>query len=90
MMNEITICPDAHEVEVSASATLGIDIEKASAKALFSRLYETCQELMDCHEPGTPEHEQFRDLGVGIIWLYSKMVPLYHVYGEGGGAEGSE
>lgn len=89
-MIEKTICPDAQEVLESASATLGIDIEKASAKALFSRLYGTCQELMDCHEPGTPENEQFRDLGVGIIWLYSKMVPMHHILGEVGGAEGSE
>lgn len=89
-MIEKTICPDSAEVLESASATLGIDIEKASARALFSRLYDTCQELMDCHEVGTPENEQFRDLGVGIIWLYSKMVPMHHVFGEGGGAEGSE
>lgn len=78
-MEEFTLDPERMKELESASATLGIDIEKASPKELYNRLFETLQELRDCYNPGDFEHGAFSDLGVAVIWLYSKLAPLKEV-----------
>lgn len=81
-MKELTLDPERLNELESASATLGIDVEKASPKELYNRIFETLQELRDCYNPGDFEHGAITDIGIAVIWLYGKLAPMDEVLKE--------
>lgn len=48
------------------SATLGIDMEKATPEQVAKRAYEFALEMADCYETGTLEYSAFTALSVAI------------------------
>ena len=78
-MEEITFDPERLKELESASAALGIDIEKASPKELYNRLFETLQELRDCYNPGDFEYGALSDISIAVIWLYCKLAHMSEV-----------
>ena len=51
------------------SATLGIDMTKATPEQAAKRAYEFALEMADCYEPGTLEYSAFEALAIVLQML---------------------